>query len=264
MKKLHFDYHTQIRYTEAAEKCHYTLKCIPKNTMRQQLEDMAIQILPENSVSEGEDSFGNQTLFGSIYHSHEEFSFHVEGTIITGLAEWEAEEPAEVPLMYRYPYHLTRPGQGLLDYFESLKINRDARPRETGIMLMHQLYQDFCYEKNVTDIATTAEEAWQLGKGVCQDYAHILIVLCRLAGIPARYVSGMLTGEGYSHAWVEIYSEGGWYALDPANDVIVTDSHIRIGVGREASDCVINRGIITGGGEQIQSVRVCVEEIKEG
>lgn len=128
---------------------------------------------------------------------------------------------------------------------------------------MHRLHHDFTYEKEVTGVFTTAEEAWRGGCGVCQDYAHVMISLCRLAGIPARYVTGMLIGEGYSHAWVEVSSEGKWYGLDPTNDLPVTDSHIKLGNGRDASDCSINRGLLKGGGIQQQTICVKVEERRE-
>lgn len=108
---------------------------------------------------------------------------------------------------------------------------------------------------------TSAEEAWALGKGVCQDYAHILIALCHLSDIPARYVTGMMVGEGHSHAWVEILDHGHWYALDPTNNCIAADTYIKIGHGRTAKDCMINKGIIKGGGSQHQTVTVRVEEL---
>ena len=110
-------------------------------------------------------------------------------------------------------------------------------------------------------MSTTAEQAWQIGAGVCQDYAHILIALCQMEGIPARYVTGMLIGEGASHAWVEVFAGDRWYPLDPTNDCTVTDSHIKIGTGRDAGDCLINRGIMHGGGTQTQEIRVSVTEM---
>ena len=81
-----------------------------------------------------------------------------------------------------------------------------------------------------------------------------------MVGIPARYVTGMLIGEGASHAWVEVLAGEHWYPLDPTNNCVVTDSHIKIGTGRDAGDCLINRGIMHGGGTQTQDVRVCVTE----
>jgi len=98
-----------------------------------------------------------------------------------------------------------------------------------------------------------------MGKGVCQDYAHIYITLLRIMGIPARYVCGMLIGEGVSHAWAEALCEKRWIGFDPTNDCLISDSHIKLGDGRDASECAINRGIIWGGGTQMQEISVAVE-----
>ncbi|MGN0375002.1 MAG: transglutaminase domain-containing protein [Butyrivibrio sp.] len=266
MRKLHFDYYMKFVYSEKVEKCHYTIKCIPKNTAAQRTENINIQIEPENDYCLGEDSFGNQTVYGSIYKGHENFVFHITGNVTTGLLDYEPENNPSTVGVFRYPSGKTKDGAGLQAYFAKI---RSDNPELFGIggsdynkavHIMHCLYKDFGYQKNITGIDTTAEEAWNLGKGVCQDYAHILITLCRLAGIPARYVVGMMTGEGYSHAWVEILSENRWYGLDPTNDVVVTESHIKIGTGRDVTDCMINRGILTGGGNQSQFIRVLVEE----
>lgn len=260
MKRLHFDYSMRLSYSEQVQKCHFTIKCIPQSTDRQKVETFNVEIEPKESMEEGTDSFGNQILFGNVHREHDTFSFHISGTVMTGLSESESLGNENILGAYRYPYGLTVPGEGLNAYFEKLQPLKGSSDYEKAVFLMNCLYRDFSYEKYVTGIHTTAEEAWQLGKGVCQDYAHILIALCRMAGIPARYVTGMLIGEGYSHAWVEILSEGRWYALDPTNDCIVDDAHIKIGIGRDASDCMINRGVMTGGGMQTQEIRVLVEE----
>lgn len=263
MKKLHFDYYMQLAYSEQVQKCHFTIKCIPQSGDRQKIEEINIEIEPKDSLEKGVDSFGNQILFGNVMEEHDRFFFHITGNVRTGLADSEPMGNENILGVYRYPYGLTVPGKCLRAYFESLNLSQEQSAYEKGVFLMHKLYEDFSYEKNVTGVDTTAEEAWQLGKGVCQDYAHILIVLCRLAGIPARYVAGMLIGEGYSHAWVEILSEDRWYGLDPTNDCIVTDSHIKIGIGRDAADCMINKGVMTGGGQQTQDIHVTVTELPE-
>lgn len=126
---------------------------------------------------------------------------------------------------------------------------------------MRRLYQDFHYEQGVTDISTTAEEALLLGKGVCQDYSHIMLSLCRMERIPSRYVVGMLMGEGLSHAWVEICSDGHWIALDPTNNLVVDTQHIKISSGRDYQDCIINQGVFTGFASQVQHIQVSVKEI---
>ena len=272
MKKLHFDYRMEITYSELAGSCHYTLKCIPGDTSRQRVEALRTELLPENRWCRSRDSFGNEMLFGSVEGSHTCFCCHVEGDVRTGLAESEEQGPEGLLGIYRYPHGLAVPGEGLLAYSDCLaeegiisgEVPEKGNCSEAcvcpAIKLMHRLHQDFRYEKAVTNLKTAAEEAWQLGCGVCQDYVHVLIALCRLAGIPARYVAGMMTGEGESHAWVEVLSGGKWYGLDPTNDRVVNEDYIRLGTGRDAADCTLNRGIVMGGGIQSQRVTVHVTE----
>lgn len=127
------------------------------------------------------------------------------------------------------------------------------------VRLLHQIYQDMVYVQGVTDIHTTAEEALAGREGVCQDYAHIMIALCRMAGIPSRYVVGMMQGEGCSHAWVEVCADGAWHGMDPTNDRVTDDSYIKISHGRDYQDCIVNRGTFLGNGTQTQTVCVRVD-----
>lgn len=107
-------------------------------------------------------------------------------------------------------------------------------------------------------MSTSAEEAMEKGAGVCQDYAHIFLSLLRLRGIPARYVTGMLRGEGESHAWVEVALGDFWYGLDPTNDCAVAGEHVRIACGRDYRDCRISQGVFYGGARQSQKVEALV------
>ncbi|MDD6812326.1 MAG: transglutaminase family protein [Lachnospiraceae bacterium] len=265
MQNLYFDYYMQVAYSEPVEKCYYTIKCIPKETDRQHIESLSVEIEPKDTQMQGEDSFGNGYYYGCVEQEHREFHFHIQGKVRTGLSQWESLQEENRIGMFRYPSGLTMPGQKLMEYFTELAMEQTASAIEKASYIMHRLHQDFVYEKNITDIHTSAEEAWELGKGVCQDYAHIMLVLCRLAGIPARYVAGMMLGEGYSHAWVEILAGDRWYAFDPTNDKEVDASYIKIGTGRDAYDCMINRGVMIGGGTQSQiiSVKVWMEETRE-
>jgi transglutaminase-like putative cysteine protease len=99
------------------------------------------------------------------------------------------------------------------------------------------------YELGITDVQTSAAEAIRHGRGVCQDFAHVMIAACRAAGIAARYVSGHLVGEGGSHAWVEALvpdpaRPGEWIVegWDPTHDRPVTDGHVVVAVGRDYAD----------------------------
>lgn len=130
-----------------------------------------------------------------------------------------------------------------------------------AVQVMHQLHQSFSYQKCATDVSTSAEEAMEKGAGVCQDYAHIFLSLLRLKGIPARYVTGMLRGEGESHAWVELALGEYWYGLDPTNDCVVAGEHVRIACGRDYRDCRISQGVFYGGARQTQQVSVSVNPL---
>lgn len=261
MKRLHFDYSMGIYYDSPIENCHYTIKCFPAESERQRLEELHISVEPRNNSGRGVDSFGNRYIYGTVLQPHDTFFFHTSGVVAAGTAESEAVTNEGMLGAYRYPFGLTVPGEGLKYYFAGADFSGCLSDYEKALYLMRRLYKDFSYVKGVTNVNTAAEEAWKLRRGVCQDYAHILTALCRMAHIPARYVAGMLIGEGCSHAWVEICSGGRWYALDPTNNCVVTDSHIKLGVGRDAADCAINRGVLHGSAKQRQEIKVVVKEI---
>ena len=261
MSKLHFDYLMELDFSENVTESHYTIKCLPKSTDMQRISDVKINIYPENSFQKGEDSFGNQTVYGNVLQPHNKFGFHISGDALTNLSFGETVKEDDNTGIFRYSYGLNKAGDGIKDYFSQIILSSDANDYDKAMVLMNRLYQDFAYETGSTNMRTTAEEAFMQRKGVCQDYAHIFIALCHLAKIPARYVAGMMVGEGVSHAWVEILSDGVWYAIDPTHACMANDTYIKISVGRDAEDCMINKGIMKGGGTQLQTVRVLVEEI---
>lgn len=134
------------------------------------------------------------------------------------------------------------------------------------LQLTEYVYTHFKYIKGITNVETTLDEIWDLKAGVCQDFAHILLVMLRLLGIPARYVSGYvcphdnnLRGEGATHAWVEAYIPFyGWLGLDPTNNCIVNDLHVRLAIGRKFSDCSPVKGTYKGTAKQALEVGVSV------
>jgi transglutaminase-like putative cysteine protease len=134
----------------------------------------------------------------------------------------------------------TRPTDNIQKYLRELSLPEDTMLRKS-VYLMNSLYERFRYVPGSTDIHTTAGEAFDKNKGVCQDYAHIFITLCRQSGIPSRYVNGLMIGEGYTHAWVEVYTGDGWYGLDPTNNLHVDDYYIKLAHGRDYADCVLEK-----------------------
>lgn len=152
---------------------------------------------------------------------------------------------------YHQPSRLTGPDEALVEVATRLKASGNQ-----GSELAHQInvwvYQTMTYAHNVTDIYTTAAEALALKQGVCQDYAHIMLALCRLCGLSARYVSGHLLGEGGAHAWVEVILpvEGDpekalVLALDPTHGRQARITYVTIAVGRDYFDVAPTSGTYT-------------------
>jgi transglutaminase-like putative cysteine protease len=129
------------------------------------------------------------------------------------------------------------------------------------------VFDNFEYRKGVTNVETQVDEIWKLKAGVCQDFAHVLLVMLRLIGIPARYVSGYicpknheLRGEGATHAWVEAYIPfHGWLGFDPTNNCIASDRHVRLAIGRSFTDCTPVKGTYKGSSEHTLEVSVTIE-----
>ena len=128
------------------------------------------------------------------------------------------------------------------------------------------IFTDFTYIKGITTIETTVDQIVAQKAGVCQDFAHVMLELLRMIGIPSRYVSGYICpnkngmrGEGATHAWVEAYiPHHGWIGIDPTNNVWATNNHVKLAVGRDFSDCTPAKGTFKGPAKQSLSVYVSV------
>lgn len=260
MKKLHFEYSMEINYSEPVSTCSYTIKCMPMTNARQIPENINIEISPPSKYVFGKDGLNNDQIYGKNAQAHDYFIYKISGDVTVGLALYDEHENDSQSMIFRHPYGLNIPGEKIIEYYKSLNVDSITDDYLRALNIMYRFYEDFDYRPNTTDINTTAEEAFKQGYGVCQDFAHIFIALMHLSHIPARYVTGFITGEGASHAWVEVLCDGKWYGLDPTNNKPVFDEHIKIGVGRDANDCMINRGIMRGGGLHTQTIKVNVEE----
>ncbi len=260
MKTLQFHYHMEIAFSEPVHSHVYTLKCLPVTGAAQRIEACAYRISPESRVREGMDSFGNRMLYGTVEEAHSLFTVDVSGTAVTDVPRPVPEGDRREPSAYRYQTPLTRAGERIRRLLADCGGTAGMPVCDRVRGYMEAVHESLRYEKGVTDIATAAEDALALGRGVCQDYAHILLSLCREERIPARYVVGMLIGEGESHAWVEVYDGERWRGFDPTNNVAVEDAHIKISHGRDYRDCSINRGVFTGQAGQSQTILVEVAE----
>lgn len=265
-KRLKFQYSMKLEFSEMVINHSYAVKCLPKSTLRQEMKEVKVSIGPsEGSLGEDDDVFGNHIYYGNMMAPHKEFYILIEGSASTLTGDAREEEVNERVLgFYKYASKHTKAGACIKKYYAELKKKKadyeNLTPLKKAEYFMNQLYQDFSYVSGVTDIGTCAEEAFSGGKGVCQDYAHIMISLCRLAGIPARYVVGFMIGEGYSHAWVEVAYDGYWYGLDPTNNLWIDENYIKVSSGRDYADCIIDKGSFIGNAFQNQTIYVKVLE----
>ena len=275
---LEFCYDMQVSFSAPVTEHHYALMCLPKDSARQRIRTLFVTVEPEAEQDIDTDYFENQIIRGQIDEAHDAFRVKVQGTADTGLALHEAYE--EVPsAIYRVFSKYTNPGTQLRAFYkeawaampEALQGNL-ADPMNAALQAetaydrahywMNALASRMEYRPGITDVHTMAEEAFALGQGVCQDYAHIYLSLLRLDGINARYVVGMMAGEGASHAWVEVNCKGYWYGFDPANRLLVNDQYIKISHGRDYADCIVTRGIFRGAAEQTQQITVTVKGVQ--
>ena len=143
-----------------------------------------------------------------------------------------------------------------------------------GVCSLHQvmlevnkyIHDAFVYERDVTSVSSPIDDVLQLGKGVCQDFAHLMIAVLRSMGVPARYVSGYVhrpNKESQSHAWCEAWlPDLGWIGLDPTNNRVVDDHFIKVAMGRDFTDVPPNKGIYRGVGEESIAVRVETRQLE--
>jgi transglutaminase-like putative cysteine protease len=236
---------------------------IPQTDSRQQIKECVFHISPECEVFEDTDAFGNKYIYGLIEAYHKSFQVDISGTAVVDSESFEkvSEKESEKIIMYRYQSAYTKPGDMLRAYYAEHAKEVSESDTDFVTRIMHCIHGDMEYTKNVTDIDTTAEMALSIRKGVCQDYAHIMISILRMAGIPARYAVGMMKGEGFSHAWVEAALSGKWVGFDPTNDNLVDDTYIKISSGRDYQDCIVNRGFFNGCVTQEQNIKVVVSEV---
>lgn len=243
-------------------RSYFTLRCIPQDTERQKIIDLDIKISPHDTLSESVDEFGNKMYVGQIFQKHDVFSLDISGSAVTGLNVYEEvieDKNLSKAAIYKYPTVLTANDCAVSDYYEKLQLSKYETAYDKAVFLNSRLAADFEYKKEVTHVNTTAGEALSGTGGVCQDYAHIMLALLRIDKIPCRYVTGLLVGEGESHAWVEVLCGKYWYGFDPTNRALVAENYIKLSHGRDAKDCLINKGVFYGGGNQKMSVMSRVE-----
>ena len=195
----------------------------------QQIVEERVNIDPSTRRATSIDSFGNRVVYGIIDEPHASFSVVSTGVVVCNHRLEPDPSPAEY---YRCPTSLTRCDDDLS------RMAMGLSPEQ----LMEAVHQSMHYQRFCTNNTTTAIEAFRQHAGVCQDFAHVMLAACRAEGFLARYVNGLLLGEGETHAWVEVYEGGHWNAYDPTFNRRAAEGYIKLAHGRDTNDCAVNRG----------------------
>jgi transglutaminase-like putative cysteine protease len=256
MRILNYSFETSLSMDTEVSDHDFVLRCQPMTTHTQTVLDAQTVITPGCALASQTDGFGNLLQIGRIETPHDTFSFVSSGLVIVDAADTRAE--AAHP-MYARASRFTQISPELAAFSaDVLRVKANADAISKAVLLSRALFEHMEYAPGTTTVTTDAAAAFCQGRGVCQDYAHILIALLRHEGVCARYVNGLMIGEGATHAWVEVHDGTCWRGLDPTNDREVDDSYIAISHGRDFADCPIESGVFRGGGRQKQVVSIVV------
>jgi transglutaminase-like putative cysteine protease len=266
MPHFHILHRTHYIYSGLVIDSVNQVKLYPLNDEIQKVKEHHIRISHHTQVHTIKDYFGNTTGFFTLVAPHKEL-------IIDNIMEVDMYPPKK--------FGLTKPAtdvwsevnseENQLLYHDFLKAEQAAcqaevqnaiheilekvqHPLDTMLELSHYIYDNFTYRKGVTNIETSVDELWTLRAGVCQDFAHLLLYMLRLMGVPGRYISGYICpgssewrGEGATHAWAEAWlPDTGWIGIDPTNKCLAGERHVRLATGRNFSDCTPVKGTYKG------------------
>lgn len=259
MREFEFSYTTALEFDRHVSGHSFALRCIPFEDGRQRLRTFELEIVPDVWKNFHTDSFGNRYVTGFYDTTHNGFSFAVRG-----IAQVDGERHAEDVCFafYRFDSPLTRAGSAIFTFAEKLVL-RGETPLMRAMEISNRIFKVMRYEKFRTNVNTTAEEALAGGAGVCQDYTHIFLAVCRLKGIACRYCAGLAACDGETHSWAEIYDGAFWYGIDPTNNCLADESYLKLSHGRDFRDCAIDRGIFLGAASQTQKVASSLTELEQ-
>jgi transglutaminase-like putative cysteine protease len=278
MSKFKIHHLTTYRYEVPVRDSANQIMLYPLRDEYQEVSEHRILITGTPQVQRHTDYFGNEV--GTFTHAqpHRELTIDSSLVVVTKprntpgdeaepSEQWKALEPLKNNV--RFIDFLKQERFGALDEVRALvdaERCKNCSPLVSAKEFCTYVYQTFLYKKGITTVESTVDEVWNIKSGVCQDFAHILLVMIRLMNIPARYVSGYICanktnmrGEGATHAWVEVYLPvQGWVGLDPTNNCVVNDAHVRLAVGKNFSDCSPVKGTYRGISDHTMEVAVSV------
>jgi transglutaminase-like putative cysteine protease len=271
---------TTYAYAAPAAYAHHVLRLVPIARERQRVTAAVLDIEPPPvRRREGHDFFENRTTVVEIDAPHKTLAVRLAARISVEAAQptdfdatppWESvrgETLASLDLGPHSPVHFIYPSRQVSLDPEIRDYVHASFPPGRAVLagaaeVMRRIKQDVTYEPGATNVTTTPSMSFALRRGVCQDFAHIMISGLRGVGLPAAYVSGYLRtvpragaarleGADAMHAWVMVWcGSAGWWGLDPTNALIASDDHVVLAVGRDYADVAPIGGVVFGSGQQ--------------
>jgi transglutaminase-like putative cysteine protease len=271
---LRIEHETKLTYTEPVSETVFEVRMAPVSTEDQTVMGYRLRITPPTTVTGYRDGFGNRVDLFNVFTPHQEVVVRAVSYVRTHrrpgrarLSEvaWPGETPSAVEALdYLQPSPLVDRSAPLEEFLKGLP-QPEGSLAATLDTLIEAVGKRLKYEKKVTTARTPLSEALGLGRGVCQDIAHLLLGACRAFNWPARYVSGYVNqpGEIATHAWCQVWggSGVGWVDIDPTYGKFVEDDHVVTAVGRDFFDVPPNRGVWKGQAEETIHVAVKVEPV---
>ncbi len=278
---------TQYKYAVPVRESTMEIWMQPQKNLRQRLVSFDLDLDPPSQLFSYADSFGNAVYHFDVPQPHDQLT-------ITARAAVESQAPARLPTSldmgewerlkseflkgenfdFLHPHGFARETDGLKHYEAEHDIDglRRFDPLTAVLALNKAIYDSFAYETGVTRADSPIDVVLKARKGVCQDFAHVMVTICRAWGVPARYVSGYLftdrkrgdrSDPDATHAWVEVFLPSlRWIGLDPTNNTIAGERHIACAIGRDYSDVPPSRGVYKGEADSRLDVGVSVRRAR--
>jgi transglutaminase-like putative cysteine protease len=254
---------TRYRYTAPVNYSIQTLHLTPRSDYHQRM--LRWNIEAPGDLEEQVDAYGNVTHTLTLNRAHDEIELRVTGQVdIDPIAQGVlAVEDSRLPVhAYCVPTRLTEADGVIRDFCRSVLPDGLHRP-EDSLLLAEAICDKVAYQPGTTDVTTAASQVLGIGRGVCQDHAHLFLACVRGMGVPARYVSGYLyttVEHAASHAWADVWlPDLGWSSIDITNRQAASEFHCRLAVGRDYDSAAPVRGVRNGGGDEVMTVMVQVQ-----
>ena len=274
---------TRFRYSTPVRESVMEIRMQPRSEGPQMLRSFQITTNPRSQLYAYTDHFGNAVYHFNVLKEHGELRIEAQAVLeiakvqplpdALDTLEWERFNPYNLTHDHfdlLEPSKFTAPTPALAAFMQAKDLVTPKGDPLTALRTLNTTINEaFDYESGITEADSPIDLALGEGRGVCQDFAHIMIAIARGWGIPTRYVSGYLyhrpasqdrSGSDATHAWIECYLPSlGWVGFDPTNAMLAGERHIRAAVGRDYADVPPTRGTFKGGAQSELAIAVAVE-----